>query len=340
MIKFFFYIRQNQPFFVFILLFAYVQSIYSRVLVRGELNIYTFTPEAAIAKLIEVYLLFLVFMFFIKYWQPSERYSTKEMLKIFGSSILGYVLLMQTIGLLIAFLFGTIERNFNWETGALSSFSHLLDGFIYGSFIVAYYYYHKNKKHQEEVASYNQTLSESRITQLKAQLNPHFLFNNLNVLDQLIDEDKQKASEFLNEFADIYRYVLQATDKKLVPIHEELTFAMQYFKLIQHKYGDAYQLEIESSGSGYIVPLTLQLLIENAIQHNFGTSDTPICIKIKATDSICISNNCIPKRSSKPTSGRALQNIKEQYKLLTLAPIEIKNSDKEFSVLIPIIQSK
>ena len=120
MIKFFFYIRQNQPFFVFILLFAYVQSIYSRVLVRGELNIYTFTPEAAIAKLIEVYLLFLVFMFFIKYWQPSERYSTKEMLKIFGSSILGYVLLMQTIGLLIAFLFGTIERNFNWETGALS----------------------------------------------------------------------------------------------------------------------------------------------------------------------------------------------------------------------------
>ena len=330
-------IQQNKHFFLFILLFAYIQTVYSRILVRGELSIYIFTPEAAFAKLIEVYVLFLVFMFFIKYWQQSQGYSTKEMLKIFGTSIVSYVLLMQTIGLLIAFLFGNIERNFNWETGALSSFSYLLDGFIYGSFIIAYYYYHKNKKHQEQLASYNLALSESKINQLKAQLNPHFLFNNLNVLDQLIEEDKHKASEFLNEFADIYRYVLQASDKKMVSIHEELAFAEQYFKLIQHKYGLAYQLKIESLGNGYIVPLTMQLLIENVIQHNLGTPQNPVHIKIVVSDSVCISNTFIPKWYSKPTSGRALQNINEQYKLLTQKPIEIRKTDTEFAVIIPLM---
>lgn len=338
--KTFIKIRENQHFFLFILLFTYLQSIYSRILIRGDLSIYIFTPEAAIAKLIEVGILFFLLYFFIKYWQESAVFTTKEMIKIFSSSLIVYLLIIQSITLLISFTFGNIERNFNWNTIGLSSLTYLLDGFIYGSFILAYYYYLKNKKHQEQLTTYNHALSESRINQLKTQLNPHFLFNNLNVLDQLIEEDKHKASEFLNEFADIYRYVLQATDKKLVPIDEELAFAKQYFNLIQHKYGEAYQLKIESLGTGYIVPLTLQLLIENAIQHNFGSTDNPICIKIEATDTICISNNFIPKRSSKSRSGRALQNINEQYMLLTRDPIVIQKSDNEFSVIIPIILTK
>jgi sensor histidine kinase YesM len=339
--KSFFKIKGNQHFFLFILLFAYLQSIYSRILVRGDLNIYNFTPEAAIAKLIEVGILFFILYFFIKNWQKSDAFSVKEMIKIFSSSLLVYLLVIQSLFLIISFVFGNIEKNFNWNTICLSSLTSFIDGFIYGSFIFAYYYYLKNKKNQEELATYNLALSESRINQLKTQLNPHFLFNNLNVLDQLIEEDKHKASEFLNEFADIYRYVLQATDKKLVTIQEELAFAKQYFKLIQHKYGTAYQLKIESIGSGYIVPLTLQLLVENAIQHNFGSTDNPICIKIEATDTIIsISNNSIPKRSSKTTSGRALQNIKEQYKLLTHDPIVIQKSDNEFSLIIPIIRLK
>ena len=338
--KIFLKIRKNQHFFLFILVFAYLQSIYSRILVRGDLNLYIFTPEAAIAKLIEVGILFFVFYFFVKYWQKSEVFSTKEMIKIFSASLTVYLLVVQSISLLISFVFGNIERNFSWNTIGLSSLTSLIDGFIYGSFIFAYYYYLKNKNYQEQLATYNHALSESKINQLKTQLNPHFLFNNLNVLDQLIEEDKHKASEFLNEFADIYRYVLQATDKKLVTIQEELAFAKQYFKLIQHKYGKSYQLKIESSGSGYIVPLTLQLLIENAVQHNIGSTDNPIHIKIETTDTICITNNFIPKRSSKPTSGRALQNIKKQYKLLTHDPIVIQKSDNEFSVIIPIIQTK
>ncbi|WP_028298043.1 sensor histidine kinase [Olivibacter sitiensis] len=333
-------IRQNRYFLLFILLFAYAQSIYIRISVRGVVNPYIFTPEAAIATLVSVGVLFLVIVFFIKHWQKSTVFSAKKMLKIFALSLMVYILIMQISGLAIAWAFGNVERNFNRETFVLSTFSDLLNGFIYGSFFLVYYYYNKNKKHQEQLATYHQALSESRITQLKTQLNPHFLFNNLNVLDQLIEEDKYKASDFLNEFADIYRYVLQVSDKELVSISEELDFANQYFKLIQHKYGNAYQLNIENkNANGFIVPLTLQLLIENAVQHNLGTVENPVCIHVNIDGNICVYNNVNLKRNSKATSGRALNNLKEQYRLLSQNPIEIQQSENAFSITIPLIHT-
>lgn len=235
----------NRNFLLFIVLFAYIQSVYTRISVRQEINVFTFTPESAIGSLIAASLLFLILLFFIKKWQRSEVFSTKELLKIFGTSLLVYMMVMQFSGLLIAVAFDNIERNFNHQTFILTLFSDFLNGVIYGSFFLAYYYYNRNKTHQQKLSKYNVALSESRINQLKAQLNPHFLFNNLNILDQLIEEDKIMASDFLNEFAEIYRYVLQATDKELISITEELDFALQYFKLIHYKYGDAYQLKVE-----------------------------------------------------------------------------------------------
>jgi hypothetical protein len=321
-------------------LFAYIQSIYLRILVRQEINVYIFTPEGAFSSLFRAGVLFTIILFYIKEWQKSDVFSTKEMLKIFSSSLFMYMLVMKIIGLIIAFLFSNIERNFNQETFMLNMFSDFLDGLVYGSFFLVYYYYNKNKNHQQQLTNYLQALSESKIYQLKSQLNPHFLFNNLNVLDQLIEEDKHKASDFLNEFSEIYRYVLQASEKKLISLNEELVFAEQYFRIIQHKYGNAYQTSIECQNNhGYIVPLTLQLLIENAVQHNLGTEENPVIITIKVSDNICTSNNINPKRNIKPTHGRALNNLKEQYKLLTEKPIEIKQSNNTFSVIIPIINA-
>lgn len=326
---------------MFILLFAYVQSIYIRTVNRQKINIYTFTPEAALATLVGAGILFLIILFFIRKWQQSGIFNTPVILKIFGTSLLVFVGIMQLIGLLIAMVFGTVERNFNLPTLTISLFSHFLDGIIYGSFFLTYYYYKSNKKHQQKLVAYNTALAESKINQLKNQLNPHFLFNNLNVLDQLIEEDKHKASDFLNEFAEIYRYVLHSTDKELVQIEEEIDFALQYFKLIQHKYGNAYQLRIESSNeNGSIVPLTLQLLIENAVQHNLGTKENPIYIHINVNQNVSVINNINLKRNSKPTSGRALKNLKEQYKLLSENLIEIQQKEDMFSVVVPIIHKQ
>ena len=336
-------ISQNRYFLLFILLFAYVQSIYTRIAVRQQINIYTFTPEAALAQLIGAGILFLIIVFFIRKWQKGSVFNTLSMLKVFVASVLVFVLSMQLIGLLIALAFDHVERNFNSHTLAISLFSHLLDGIIYGSFFLTYYYYHNNKVYQQKLLVYNEALAESKISQLKTQLNPHFLFNNLNVLDQLIEEDKQKASDFLNEFAEIYRYVLHSTDKELVTIAQEIDFAQQYFNLIQHKYGNAYQLTVESENeSGFIVPLTLQLLIENAVQHNLGTDENPVFIKITIGKNITVVNNINLKRNKKATSGRALKNLKEQYQLLSDIPIEIHQDDTAFSLHLPIIlkQSK
>ncbi len=326
---------------MFILLFAYVQSIYIRTVNRQKINIYTFTPEAALATLVGAGILFLIILFFIRKWQKSDLFNTPVILKIFGTSLLVFVVTMQLISLLIAMAFDTVERNFNLPTLSISLFSHFLDGIIYGSFFLTYYYYKSNKKHQQKLATYNTALAESKINQLKNQLNPHFLFNNLNILDQLIEEDKNKASDFLNEFAEIYRYVLHSIDKELVKTEEEIDFARQYFKLIQHKYGNAYQLRIESSNeNGSIVPLTLQLLIENAVQHNLGTKEKPIYIHINVNRNVSVVNNINLKRNSKPTSGRALKNLKEQYKLLSENLIEIQQKEDKFSVVVPIIHKQ
>jgi sensor histidine kinase YesM len=334
-------INRHKYFLLFIFLFAYVHTIHMRVLGWQAINILTFTPDAALFSLVKAGVLYSIIFLFIQKWERPGVFDTKVMLKIFSWSLLVFLVAMTVIKLLLAFIFDTFERNFNEETLYLNLFSELLDGFIYGSFFLAYFYYNKNKVHQQQLANYHQALAESRIYHLKSQLNPHFLFNNLNVLDQLIEEDKNKASDFLNEFADIYRYVLQASEKKLVPLNEELAFAEQYFGLILHKYGKAYQLYIKGkSDQAYMVPLTLQLLLENAVQHNLGTDQNPISITIAVGENIQVSNNINLKRSQKPTQGRALNNLVEQYKLSTDQSIEIRQSVDAFSVIIPALTAE
>jgi sensor histidine kinase YesM len=331
-------IKQHLGFLFFVFLFAYIMVIYTRIMARRVIDISTFEIWAVFGLFLSACVLFLVIAFFIKCWQKSAVFTKKEMLKIFCTSIFVFLFVINVTSFLIALKFGTIERNFNKEEVTFNTFFFLLNGIIFGSFFLVYYYYRKNKKQQKQLITYNQALSESRINQLKMQLNPHFLFNNLNVLDQLIEEDKCKASDFLNEFAEIYRYVLQVSDKKLVPISEELTFVEKYFNLIKHKYGNAYQLKIESKNiKGEIVPLTLQLLVENAVNHNLGTELKPVHIEIYIDEKIIVSNNIIPKQHTKHTSGRALNNLKEQYALLSNDRIEIEKSDKNFIVTLPII---
>jgi sensor histidine kinase YesM len=317
-----------------------VESVYSRISFWDAIDRYTFTPDAAIAVLIQTSLLYLILLFFLRRWQKLEFLNTKELIKIGVISIFLYLVLLKVIGLLISFGFDTIERNFNKETFLLSMLMDFLGAFIYGSFFLTYYYFNKSKNYQTQLVNYSEALSESKIHQLKSQMNPHFLFNNLNILDQLIDEDKHKASDFLNEFSEIYRYVLRASDQKLIAISEELDFAKRYFKLIEYKYGKSYQLEIKANAlHGFIPPMTLQLLIENVVKHNLGTGEEPIVISINFLQKIVVSNNINKKNTSLPTSGKALNNLKEQYKLLSDQSIEIKESNNLFIVEIPIIKS-
>lgn len=331
--------RENRYFLLFVFFFAYAHSVQIRSLSQGKIDGYTFTPEGAVATWASACILFLIIRKVTQWRRSSFVFSFREALTVFGLSVLLYFLLMHAFGLLIALAFGTVERNFNRSTLFNYSFHLVMDAFIYGSFYLAYDYHRRNRRHREEIAQYHSALADSRISHLKNQLNPHFLFNNLNVLDQLIEEDKHRASDFLNEFADIYRYVLQATDSRLTGVGDELSFVQKYFGLIRHKYGNAYRLQTERAENteGLIVPLTLQLLLENAVRHNFGTEERPVEITIRLGEKISVSNNIIRKRNARVVSGRALANLQEQYRLLCGREPEIISTEETFTITIPRI---
>ncbi len=335
-------VKQHKGFLIFIFLFSYAHSIQIRILVRRKIDWYVFTPEGAVFSFISALFLFFILDYFNNKWQKSNKFKLKEILKIFSASLISYLLIVKLIGLTIALIFDTFERNFNSDVIFKAIFFDLMDAFIYGSFYLAYKYYQKNKQHEKQLAIYNQALAETKISQLKNQLNPHFLFNNLNILDQFIDENKDKASQFLNEFSEIYRYILDVSDKKIILVDEELNFAKQYFEIIKHKYEESYQLEIHKENSiGYIAPLTLQLLIENAVKHNYGTIKNPVYISISINHQvIVVQNNLIPISTKKIESKRALKNLEEQYQLLSQEKIVITKSNESFTIQIPIIHDK
>lgn len=339
MIPFFKALQLNRYFLGFVFLFAYAQSIESRILFR-EVNAYTFTPEAALFTFVNACLIFVIMGGLIKWDQKKRKsFSVSEAVRTFIMSLFLYLIVMNLMGILIALAFDTVARNFNEKTVRHNTIDHVLDVCIYGSFFLAHFFYQRNKKDNEQLAVYNQALSESKITQLKAQLNPHFLFNNLNVLDQLIEEDRKKASDFLNDFAELYRYVVQVSDKKLIAMEEELFFAQSYFRIMKHKYGNAYSLTIKANenSTGFIPPMTLQLLLENAIEHNLGTEQHPVHITIALGEKIVVTNTIIKKSFPKKFGGRALENLKEQYRLLSDETITIVHEPMQFSVSLPFI---
>lgn len=332
--------QMNLWFFVFIFLFGYAQSIQMRIMVRDQINLYSFTPEGAVFTFFTACVLFIIMNKLLHHYQTgAQKMNVVTGVKVFGISILLFLLLINLLSFTVSLTFGNLERNFNTDTLLRNTMNTVLDAFIYGSFFLAYSFHQKNRKYNQQLATYNEALSNSKIAQLKTQLNPHFLFNNLNVLDQLIEEDKEKASEFLNDFAELYRYVLQTSDTKLVPLEEELSFVKSYFNLIEQKYGKAYKLELKEKHKtkGFIPPLSLQLLLENAIEHNAGEENNPVIIRIVIGEKLIVSNNVIVKTYSKKSGGRALKNLREQYELLSKEAILIEQDSSRFSISLPVI---
>lgn len=329
-------------FLLFVGVFAYVQSIQIRLIGHLDPKINLFTPEAALITLFCACLLYIIMGSLLWQYQKKKKGITlTNTITIFFISLVIYLAIKNLVSLLVALVFGTFERNFNAQSFLFDNSQNIINVCIYGGFFLAHYFYQKSRIDGEKLVQYDRMLAENRITQLKAQLNPHFLFNNLNVLDQLINEDKHKASDFLNEFADLYRYLLYTSERQLVPLEEELDFAQNYFNLMQYRYGTWYTLKIINNADGicYIPPLTLQLLLENAFQHNLGSDKLPVRIFIKIDNEIVISNNIVAKTSVKSFGGRGLQNLKEQYAMLSSATVEINKKDEMFIVRLPLIHS-
>lgn len=210
-------------------------------------------------------------------------------------------------------------------------------------FHIIYYYnkYQKNKVQESQIVAKNQT---AKFESLKNQLDPHFLFNSLNVLTSLIGENPYQAEKFTTKLSKVYRYVLEQKDKDLISLEEELKFAKSYMELLQMRFEDAIEFVIPDNVSDEelkIVPLSLQLLLENAVKHNVITSGQPLKISIYEDSGYLVIENTInPKESLGKSTKVGLKNIQQRYELISSNKMTIENNGKLFKVRLPLLTQK
>lgn len=178
---------------------------------------------------------------------------------------------------------------------------------------------------------------------LKDQLNPHFLFNSLNVLSNLVYENADQANAFIEKLASIYRYVLDVQYEELVSLQKEVDFAQNYLQLQELRFGAklSYAIEVEENLELNLPPLTLQLLLENAVKHNAATKTNPLKIKIRKTGNcLTVTNSFHPRSTTSGKSGIGLTNIKERYAFLTDREVKITPSEESFEVSVPLLNAQ
>ena len=196
----------------------------------------------------------------------------------------------------------------------------------------------KQESTKQEIVAKTET---AKFESLKNQLDPHFLFNSLNVLTSLIGENPQQAERFTTKLSKVYRYVLEQRSKDLVPIEEELKFAKTYMELLGMRFEEAVQFNIPDTISNNelkIVPLSLQLLLENAVKHNVVSTSKPLTIHIyEEGNYLIIANNVNPKEAIGKSTKVGLQNIVDRYGLITDKGVKIENNNKIFRVSLPLL---
>lgn len=184
----------------------------------------------------------------------------------------------------------------------------------------------------------------SQLLGLKSQMNPHFLFNSLNSLSSLIHEDSDTAEEFLNHMSKVYRYLLRNNEEKLVTIETEITFIKSYYFLLKARHDDGLQLTIDVSGKNkerWIPPLTLQMIIENAMNQNAISRSKPLKIEIRDSDhGLEIINSVQPKINSVNFNAEIEENINNKYRLLCGCEIEIEENVNQRAIVLPVIPNK
>lgn len=184
--------------------------------------------------------------------------------------------------------------------------------------------------------------TEYQYERLKQQINPHFLFNSLGILDYLVQEhETERASAFIRKLAGIYRYMLNNDQKPLVKIGEELEFANKYIDLLVERFPAGMKFEIEVAkeyADRFVVPCALQLLVENATKHNIVCPETPLCVRIAVEQGyLVVRNNLQLRNHGQPTTRLGLENIRRQYLDITGRDIVVQKTDNEFIVKLPIV---
>ena len=278
--------------------------------------------------------------------EKSTHIKRDFIILILTTPIIAFLIAMVflSLNLLLGFSYtgGDKPLSFDFVMQFLHAF--ILQTFV-SSTCIGYFYLRLVNKTKERLTQAQRAKSEMELKTLQQNIEPHFLFNNLNVLSSLIETDPQIANEFLEQLADLYRYILQTQNTEIVPIKSELAFAESYVYLLEKRFGEAYvfdwQVSPEKLNGQMVIPSAVQSLIENVVKHNAGNQKEPLQIRVELDEKfLSVENDLRPKSTAYPVSGTGLQNLKARYALLTEQPLEIARDDDFFKVKIPLLKLK
>lgn len=199
------------------------------------------------------------------------------------------------------------------------------------------------RKSELESEKFQKESMRSQLESLRSHLDPHFLFNSLNILSSLIEQDTQRSKVFLQKFAEVYRLILRSKSEDLISLQEEMDFIYSYCYLLETRFGDSIRFTLSIADglkTRMIPPLTLQMLVENAIKHNVITERKPLTISIRSMgETIVVTNSRNePPHPVDTKPGTGIQNIRMRYQYFTDEPVRVSKTQTEFVVTIPLLE--
>lgn len=258
-------------------------------------------------------------------------------------SLVGYsVFIFSAVQFVMLYiLYGTIPSE-AWDMVSKSIIYTLLISSFLSLFFTAIGFFKAWKEALVKSEKLKTEMMAYRYESLRNQINPHFLFNSFNVLSDLVYADQAMAVKFINQLSDLFRYVLDSRDKELVPLKDELVFMHSYIYLLKTRFEDKLELKIdlEAASNELIVPMTLQLLVENAVKHNEVSEAFPLQIHISRNNGyIEVENTLRVKKVGEDSKNTGLKNIIQQFSYFTDRQIEVNDTEGKFIVRIPVLKA-
>lgn len=322
---------------------AFILSLFFNLVLQGTLfhpNLWSMITIAYVQ--LEVFM-WLGYRFFRNIKRDQGNYKRKMIVRLlqFYLTVLAISLLVFVIVYTLNFILGGSDFSYYFvglkEIEMKGFISAVLIGFSLGALFFFYVQWTESLQREQKLAQ------EKLIFQyqtLKNQVNPHFLFNSLNTLSSLVRENPDLSEEFIQKLAHIYRYILNEKEKELVPLSGELNFVNDYFYLRKIRDEEKIELKIEISNGEEmeVLPVSLQLLVENALKHNAATRSNPLVIIIhnEGLDKLVVRNNLQKKTRLEESSGIGLKNLNERSRLILNKEIEVYNTADEFIVKLPV----
>ncbi len=277
------------------------------------------------------------------YYEVKGRYpAMSDIGKRLFWMLLAFLVVYVAVNVVLGTLFSVMGLDHGQEPVPVVKF---ISALLVSALVIATYevlsFYLQLQRTVAEKAELERRNVESQLEGLRNQVNPHFLFNSLNTLVYLIPEEPEKAVRFVQQLSKVYRYVLESRDARIIPLQEELDFLHSYVFLLKERFGENLHVhlrDLNGHSDGGIVPLTLQMLFENAIKHNVLSTERPLTIELFAENGrLVVRNNFQKKNQVLDSTGVGLENIRARYRMLTNQEVETIVSREYFTVLLPMI---